>query len=76
MVQFRYTKLNRGHSYPVLPKIFVIALFRILLHGIFQNFACNTLKDDIGAIFVGIGDAAVTIFPEFFRKIQILDSIE
>ena len=52
MKQFVYTLFNRGRFNSVFPKILAIVLFRILLHGILENFACNilTLKADI--IFV------------------------
>ena len=42
MVQFRYIHLSRVHCYPVFAKI-IIALSRILLYEIIQNFGCRLL---------------------------------
>ena len=48
----------------------MIVLSQWLLPAIIQNFACNilTVKDDIDIVFVGVGGAAITIFPEFLEK--------
>ena len=55
-MQFRYTQLIRGRCSSVLPQIFVIVLSGTLLHGILENFACDTLllKATIDINFAGI----------------------
>ena len=44
-----------GALLSIVSKTFVIVVSQLILHGIVQNFMCNTLslKDDIGVIFEG-----------------------
>ena len=55
-MQFGYIYLSRGRCYSVFSKIFVVVLSRLLLQGIVQNFACDTLilQDDINMIFASV----------------------